>query len=199
MNEDLTFQDTFPPPGTGNFNFGTAPVPPNATIADFDKFQTTNHFYGGQAGARLQYLIGRFSVGMTAKVALGDTQQLALVQGATAMAVPGMPVQTLPGGVLAQTSNIGRYYRDEFSVVPEGALNFGWQLRPRVKLTIGYTFLYWSDVLRPGAQIDRNVNSSLIPTSQTFGMGSPTGPPFFAFHGSDFWAQGVNFGVLFNY
>jgi hypothetical protein len=199
LNEDLLFQDAFPPPGTINFNFGPAVVPPGATVIDFDKFRTTNHFYGGQAGGRLQWFYGRFSVGMTAKLALGGTQQLAIIDGASSLLVPGMATMTLPGGVLAQTSNIGRYYRDQFSVVPEGQLNFGWQVRPQVRVNVGYTFLYWSNVLRPGAQIDRNVNSSLIPTSQTFGMGAPGGPPFFSFHSSDFWAQGVNFGVQIAY
>ena len=83
--------------------------------------------------------------------------------------------------------------------MPEGQLNLGWQLRPNVYATVGYTFLYWSNVLRPGNQIDRNVNASLIPTSQDFGRGNTQGPPNFSFHGSDFWAQGLNFGLLFSF
>ena len=33
----------------------------------------------------------------------------------------------------------------------------------------GYSFMYWSNVVRPGDQIDRNLNPNLIPTSATFG------------------------------
>jgi len=199
LNEDLAIQDTILPPGSANLNFGNSNVAAGSIAADYDKFRTTNHFYGGQAGARLQWFYGNFSLGLTAKVALGATQQLATIDGASALLTPGAAPQFLPGGVLAQTSNIGRYYRDQFTVVPEGQLNLGWQVRPWMRLNVGYTFLYWSDVLRPGAQIDRNVNGSLIPIGQSFGLGNTAGPPFFSFHGSDFWAQGINLGVQFRY
>src|SRR4029077_16077599 len=120
----------------------------------------TNHFFGGQAGGRLQWFCGNFSVGMTAQIALGATQQPPTIAGASYVVAPGVAPAVLPGGVLAQTSNIGRFYRDQFTVVPEAQLNFGWQVRPWMRVNVGYTFLYWSNVLRPGAQIDRSVNSS---------------------------------------
>jgi hypothetical protein len=199
LNEDLSIQDTMLPPGSANLNFGNVNVPAGSIATDYDKFRATNHFFGGQAGARMLWFWGNFSVGMTAKVALGATQQLATIDGASAVLAPGAAPSLLPGGLLAQTSNIGRFYRDEFTVVPEAQFNLGWQVRPWMRLSVGYTFIYWSNVLRPGAQIDRNINGALIPTGQSFGLGNTAGPPLFSFHGSDFWAQGISFGALFSY
>ncbi len=62
---------------------------------------------------------------------------------------------------------------------------------------MGYDFLYWSSVARPGDQIDRTVNSTQIaPRTGPF-----TGParPAFEFKNTDYWAHGVNFGVEFRY
>jgi hypothetical protein len=67
---------------------------------------------------------------------------------------------------------------------------------PQVKLLLGYTFLYVSDVARPGDQVDRVVNRTTLPSSQAFNpfAGGPARPSF-SFTGSDFWSQGVSFGI----
>jgi len=49
------------------------------------------------------------------------------------------------------------------------------------------------------AQLDRGINQTLIPTHQNFGTGPSDGRPAFAFRESDFWAQGINFGLEFNF
>jgi hypothetical protein len=54
----------------------------------------------------------------------------------------------------------------------------------------GYTFLYWSSVVRAGDQIDLTVNPNLL-------SDTPGGParPSFAFHETGIWAQGLSLGV----
>jgi hypothetical protein len=59
---------------------------------------------------------------------------------------------------------------------------------------IGYDFLYLSSVARAGNQVDLRTNGSLITPTPS----GPSNPPF-AFHGTDYWAQGVNFGLEFRY
>ena len=54
------------------------------------------------------------------------------------------------GGVLVQPSNTGRFYRSTFSAVPELALDVGWWVTPLIRLSLGYQFLYWPGVARPG-------------------------------------------------
>ena len=138
-------------------------------------------------------------VGVTAKLALGATQELVVIDGGTTLSQPGAAPVTAPGGVLAQTSNIGRYFRNEFAVVPEIGLKLGWQIRPHVAANVGYNFLYWSHVVRPGDQLDRTVNPSLAPTDQLFGNGLGANRPAFDFQSSSFWAQGLTVGLTFRY
>ena len=41
-------------------------------------------------------------------------------------------------------------------------LNLGYDLTPRWKATVGYTFVYWSSVMRTADQIDTNINSQNV-------------------------------------
>jgi hypothetical protein len=129
-------------------------------------------------------------------VALGVTDEDIDINGTTVIAPPGRPVVVANGGLLALPSNIGRFDRNRFAVVPEVDLNVGYQITPYVRAFVGYTFLYWSNVARPGDQIDRVINPAQLPTTpvtgaQTFGPARPA--PLL--RDTDFWAQGINFGV----
>jgi hypothetical protein len=57
---------------------------------------------------------------------------------------------------------------------------------------VGYSLIYWSRVVRPGDQIDLDVNPDYLPPATT----PVTGParPRFVFRESDFWAQGLSVG-----
>ena len=86
-------------------------------------------------------------------------------------------------------------------MVPEAALNVGYRLTNWASLVAGYTFLYASNVARPGEQIDRTVNTTQSPS---FGGPVPTrlvgaARPRFQFEGSDFWAHGPSFGVALKF
>jgi hypothetical protein len=98
--------------------------------------------------------------------------------------------------LLALSSNIGHYSRDQFSVVPEVDVNVGYQVTNHLRFFVGYTFLYWSGVERPADAINLLANSTRVPTASFFGI-APSGPPapLFSFHNSDFWAQGINLGI----
>jgi len=110
-------------------------------------------------------------------------------------------VQTVTGGVLALSSNIGRQVHDQFSVVPELGVNIGCRVTRNLTAYVGYSVLYWTDVARPGDLINRTVNPSLLPTSQAFGTAVPNAAaqPVSGLQHTDFWAQGVNFGLEFRY
>jgi Putative beta barrel porin-7 (BBP7) len=177
----------------------TVPVIGGSTIGVFDGFSTHNYFYGGQVGARAEWWRNRTFVNVTGKVALGDTHETVDINGNTVITPPGGKPSILPGGILALPTNIGHYEHDAFAVVPEIGFNIGYQVTDHMRAYVGYTFLYWSDVVRPGDQIDRTVNLTQIPSSA--GPGTLVGParPAFNFNQSDFWAQGINFGVEFRY
>jgi hypothetical protein len=126
-------------------------------------------------------------------VALGTTHQTVDVNGFTTITPPGGPATVVPGGFLALPSNIGRFTRDPFSVIPEVGFNVGYRITNNLSAFAGYNFLYWSNVVRPGDQINLGVNSTRTPVS----LLPPNGPaaPLFSFRSSDFWAQGISFGV----
>jgi hypothetical protein len=198
LDEDLSIRDNLTNLAPNVLTFLGAPVGVGDTVADFDYFHTSNRFYGGQIGGRWEWQNGRFDVAATAKIAFGVTQQIATIDGGSSWTSPAGTV-TAPGGILAQPSNMGRYYHSTFSVVPEAGINFTWHVTPRLNATIGYTFLYWTHVARPGALIDSNINSSQVPTSQLFGTPGGSARPTFTFQNSDYWAQGLNFGLEFKF
>ena len=53
----------------------------------------------------------------------------------------------------------------------------------------------FSEVVRPGKQIDPQVNPANFP----FGTGVAGTSPRFHFRSEDLWLQGINFGVTFQY
>jgi hypothetical protein len=123
------------------------------------------------------------------------------IAGGQLVTRPDTGATRFAGGLLALPSNIGHFARDRFAVVPELGVNVGFQLTNHLRAFAGYNFLYWSSVLRPGDQIDRGLNELAIPN---FGSqpGTPAGDsrrPAVPFRDSDFWAQGVNFGLEFRY
>lgn len=192
-----------------------------------DQFGTRNNFYGGQLGFRARYEMDRFSVQAAARIALGATQQVAQVSGGGQttggnlfISTSGTANRVLPGGIFTQPTNIGHFERDVFAVAPEVMLDLGYQITSAIRVSVGYTFLYLSDVARPGDQIDRAVNitrTALADASRaTLGTGTgpiafghsgsglsprPFGPvtPAFRFHDDSFWAQGIHFDLAFEY
>ena len=119
-----------------------------------DNFGVKNQFYGGQSGLVGEYHRGPWSVDGFVKVALGNTMQTVNVGGAQTLFVNGVPAASANSGLLAQGTNSGHFTNSVFSVVPEVGINLGWQATQHIKLYAGYNFLYWTNVLRAGDQVD---------------------------------------------
>ena len=88
------------------------------------------------------------------------------IDGSTVTTLPDGRSGTFVGGLLAQQTNMGRQEENRFAVIPEFDLTVGWNLTPRLRATLGYTFIYWNNVLRAGDQIDSNL-SQLPPEPPT--------------------------------
>lgn len=179
----------------------TAPPPfTNQNITVTDRFATANEFYGGQIGLHSEYHYGKWLLDVRGQVALGDTHQTIEINGGQAFQGSTGQVVVSRGGLLALPSNIGNFSRDRFTVVPEIGFNLGYQITDHWRVFVGYDFLYWSSVVRPGDQIDRVIDVTQIPNFPVPGA-TPTGQnrPTVPFKGTDFWAQGVNFGLEFRY
>ena len=126
-------------------------------------------------------------------VAIGATQQEVSISGETTIAPLVSPAETYPSGFLAQRSNIGVYDRTVFTMIPQLNTNLGYYLTPRLRTIVGYSLIYWGSVVRPGDQIDLDVNPALLPPE----LDPFTGPlrPEFAFRETNFWIHGINVGL----
>jgi hypothetical protein len=96
-----------------------------------------------------------------------------------------------PEGLLARSTNIGSWEDDQFAVIPELAVQLQCQLTCRLRATFGYRFMYWSQVVRAGEQIDLDLNLDL--------PDPPAERPRPLMRTSDFWAQGLNFGLDYRF
>ncbi|MEM8681392.1 MAG: BBP7 family outer membrane beta-barrel protein, partial [Planctomycetota bacterium] len=156
----------------------------------FDRFETQNEFSGGEVGMMVETGVNRWTLDFLMRIAVGNVKQTATISGETTISPLTAPAETFTGGLLAQTSNIGTYSRDEFTMAPELGTNLGFYLTPRFRALVGYSFIYLGNVLRPGDQIDLDVNpDQLAPPLDPI-----VGPlrPEFVFRQTDYWAHGLN-------
>ena len=166
---------------TGNFN----PI--------IDQFEVRNQFNGFDMGWSYRRVRDFWSCDALLKLAIGNTRQRISIRGETTIIDPTEPQPTTQtGGLLAQVSNIGDYENDEFAVVPEFNLSIGYQWTDHFRLTLGYTAIYWSNVVRAGDQISRDLNPNQLPPETDPFVGSRR--PAFTLLTSDYWVQGINFG-----
>jgi hypothetical protein len=177
FDESLSFAGSFNGalggtfPGMGVFAIATPAISQvAATFAD------QNRFYGGNLGARGEIRFGNFFVNGTGKVALGEMQE-----NLTQTVVSNVSLGTtppVPAGMSVQQSTV-----NHFAVVPEANLNVGWQFARWGRAYVGYDFLYVSDVLRPGQQVNPAGFLSNAPVENH----------------TTFWAHGANFGLEFRF
>jgi hypothetical protein len=171
-------------------------APPIGTTIDiFDRFRTSNYFHGLDLGLQWQANLGRFSVDVLTKVALGGTERHANIRGTTTITEPGLAPVSFNSGVLALDTNSGQFCSPVFSVVPELRINLGYQLSDRLRAFVGYNLLYWGSVYRAGEQIDLRINPDFLPPA----VASEPRVPAFIGRTTSFVAHGLNFGLVFNY
>jgi hypothetical protein len=178
-------------------------VGPGGIVQTADQFDTQNRFNGGQLGLHADVQRGLVFCEMTGKIAFGQTYEVVRTGGQTNFLTPGLfgPVtQPFVGsGIFVQPSNAGRTANGVFAVVPEGTVKFGLRLGDAGRLYVGYSFIYLSDAVRPGDQIDRTLNPAQVHlvsgAGPVYGGTSPARP----FNRSDFWVQGLVIGLETRY
>jgi hypothetical protein len=165
------------------------------TVAVTDQFGTANNFGGLDLGLTGEQRYGAWTVEWLGKVALGANYSTAQIYGSTIPAAGGGAPVTSPGGLLALPSNMGTFSATRFALVPELAFKLGYQVTPRFRVHAGYDFLYWSNVVRPGNVIDTGIDPTQIPPAPAVGATRPAP----RLDGSDFRAQGIDFGAVFSF
>ncbi|HKB02406.1 MAG TPA: BBP7 family outer membrane beta-barrel protein, partial [Gemmataceae bacterium] len=123
------------------------------------------------------------------------------ITGATGSTTPTGATVMAPGGLYALPTNIGSSDRTRFACASELGATVGYQLSNNCRVFAGYDFLYWTQVVRAGEQIDRQVNGTAIPDPTT-GLATPIGPPAPARRSPRdeyFYAHGFSVGLEFRY
>lgn len=158
-------------------------IPTGTVVNSYDLFDTENVYSAASIGMLGEYDRGPVTWRLLAKVGLGNMRQRVHIAGQTTITVPGQASTTTDQGLLTQSSNIGDYSRNQFSASPELALSLAYHMTECMDLTVGYSFIYWSHVMQPGDQIDLQID----PRNQT--------TPTFSATDSDYFLQGLNFGL----
>ena len=181
IQEDLTIQST-----------STAPVipgPGEATLNLRDSFDVSNEFNGTLLGVAGRFQRRNLTCEALAKVGLGNMQSTVTIQGQTTRDTGGGPLVEPGGGLLARSTNIGRFTREEFSIVPELQVKLIYELNACVALTLGYSAIWWTEAGQVADQLDPLLASNLsFPATGTQNPG-------FNFQPSTFWVQTINAGL----
>jgi hypothetical protein len=170
----------------------TVPIP--LTISTTDHFQTRNQFHGGQLGLRARMARGQWSLNTLGVVGIGNMNEQVIINGSTTTASGGVP-STSPGGIFAQPTNIGTYNQNRFAVIPQLISNLHYHVTPNLSFHIGYNYMWISNAVLTGDQIDTFINTT------QFGGTPVVGPPRprFVFNDRDYWLQGINYGMNWDF
>jgi hypothetical protein len=172
------------------------PLPVGTTFDIEDAFHTQNTFHGVVLGTDAEWIgCGRVGFNSNLRVSLGRLWRRATIDGATTTTVAGGGSTTEAGGLLALPSNIGTYDSDQFVAVPEVGVNAFYMLKPNLRLTAGYTFMFLADVWRPGDKIDTNIDPRQLPPPTVAAASSPE----ITAGSDDFWAHGISLGLECRY
>ena len=156
-----------------------------------DNFSTRNHFYGALLGLRGLGRYGPFSLETTLTAALGVNNETISIDGS--YVANNFLTTSGPYGIFATPANSGTSRSNQFSVVPEAQIKLGYDITPAIRLTVGYDFIYMSNVVRPTDQIDRNLVKGQFfqedPFSTSFAY------PQRLNRSTDFYSQGLSVGV----
>lgn len=166
-------------------------VVPPGSISLAESFEAENRFHGLQLGVVHRANFRRAWLESLIRVAIGNNAQRVRIAGNTTL-IEGETRETFPGGLLAQNSNIGTYRRDEFTMIPEIGLTLGIRVTDWLHATVGYSLLYFPNVVRAGDQIDTDVNPNQFPPPLDPLVGSAR--PRFSFVETSYWAHGLHLG-----
>lgn len=165
---------------------------PQAIVNVQDDFSTRNRFYGLQFGVRSEFVKDSLFINLTGTLALGKNFQTIKINGETNENNTRI-IQ--PIGLFAEPTNIGTFTKNQFTFVPELRIKLGYNLNQTIRPYIAYSCLYINNVVRPGNQIDRQINltqnMSLGGSGQLLGRRAPIVP----FRNESMWIQGGSVGL----
>jgi len=179
VNEDAALRTTSTVTEVG----GT--IPTGTVRNTLDQWNAANDFNGAIFGLQWQRNCGCWTTTAMGRMSIGNMHESMIVGGSSTTRVPGQGATTAAGGALTAPSSIGQYSRNEFTAITEVGLNLGYRFAPCTQFLVGYSFLYINDIASAGSAIDTSIGTNAGVTRPQFG-----------FRHSDFWAQGINLGMV---
>ena len=165
-----------------SFVYGTGQAAYANEISFVNDYQTVNTFNGAELGLDGMYTMGRWSLDIVGKIALGfNNQNVSLynqetvdVSNAGGMATPPFTANPNPQQ---------DFSRNRFSAIPELAVTGGYQVTDHLKVTAGYDLLYWSAVaaanqiaVEPTTGYPYGTSSAIVPCRSSPGTNHTTWP-----------------------
>jgi hypothetical protein len=161
-----------------------------------ENFTTYNRFYGGQIGGQVDYHVGPVAMIFIGKCAFGYTQETLEISGSTSVTEANGTVVTNPKAALyVGPGNVGHYTNSDFAVVPQGQFKLAYEFNKNFRIGTGYDMFYINHVIRPGDQINTNVNVQPIGGPPV----APLQPTILPFRSSGLWAQGFSLDFEVNF
>ncbi len=169
------------------------------SLAVTDIFDTKNEYNAGYFGLQANYRRCNWGVDVLTRFAFGNMHQTVSISGATIATDANGGVDVRDSGLLAQAAtNVGVHIQDEFAFMNDTGIKLSYYATQRFKLSLGYSLMYWSNVVRPGDEVNLNVDSRLLGDPGA-DPDPPITQPAFAFRTTDFLLQGINVGMQFDF
>jgi len=204
---DIRDQSTLLQPNIATFGGGMNFLTTGDSIFSIDQFATRNQFVGGQLGLFGEVNLSRLFeeckvtglwLGVGGKLAVGDNHREVVVAGQSTVTSTVIPAQTFPIGVLSLPTNSGHFSTDGLSAILEADLKLGYDITRNLRVTAGYDYLNWSNVVRAPEIVPAQISSNQLPPDPFFGVpGQPVPPP--RFRTSNIWVQGVSLGLEYRF
>ncbi len=165
-----------------------------------DDFSVHNGIFAGQVGVQGKWTSKWVYCSFLAKVGLSGAEQKSEISGTFSDPLPTLYTSYgvgTSGGIFAQPSNSGRHIQNKFIVVPERIVRLGFNPTSQCSISVGYDILFFSNVLRPGQQIDQSINETQAGASGGGKTPTLTGvsEPALLMKNSCYWTQGINAGI----
>jgi hypothetical protein len=178
------------------FLSGSGAVPGYATAQD--RVEARDHFYGADLGVRFSYHLDRFILDVDPRIALGAMDE-ALKTSGSCRVWNGATNATLfaaNGGFFARPNVVGERSKTAFAVIPNVSVKVGVRITEHLQFKVGYEFLYISDVVYAGNQLDRRIS---LPRAFGGLTGVPASGVSKPFRTDDFMAHGVTAGFTIKF
>jgi hypothetical protein len=152
-------------------------LPTQATLFGLtDHYRTHDEYYGGELGLEGEIHRDGWFLRMRGDASLGGNVQQIRTSGDQTFQTPLVKIVE-PYGLTVLPNNTGTFQRTVLDSVFETGLDLGYRFNNHIECHVGYSFLYWTNPIRSGDQVEL------------------TAPPGIPFKEAAFWGQGLNTGV----